>query len=76
MNHNNLINKTSVTGELEDKDYKIIEYPFDKYLLKIALTVTNEFLAVVEIKINKDFLTYKEKIINQSHYDVDEYYNE
>lgn len=76
MNHNNLINKTSVTGELEDKDYKIIEYPFDKYLLKIALTITNEFLAVVEIKINKDFLTYKEKIINQSHYDVDEYYYE
>lgn len=42
-------------------DYKIIEYPFDRYQIKIMVTPRNEFIKVLEVKLNKDFLSYKTK---------------
>ncbi|MFX0102783.1 MAG: hypothetical protein ACFFCS_24660 [Candidatus Hodarchaeota archaeon] len=53
---------------------KVIEYPFDKYILKIELSEKNEFLRVLEIKINKDFRTIKEKILHSDDFDAMQYY--
>jgi hypothetical protein len=58
------------------EDYKIIDYPFDKYQIKIKLAPNNEFIGIIEIKINKDFLSHKQKIISSGYIDVDDLYRE
>jgi hypothetical protein len=61
-NHDELVN------------YKIILYPFDKYQIKIKLTPANEFIEVMEVQINKDFLSHKQKITSKGLRDVDKFY--
>jgi hypothetical protein len=60
----------------EFKEYKIKTYPFDKYEIKIKLTPNNEFIEVLEVKINKDFLSHKQKILSQGFHDVEKFYQE
>jgi hypothetical protein len=57
-------------------DFKIITFPFDKYEITIKLTTDNEFIGVVEVKINKDFLSYKQKTTPKGYHDVEEFYRE
>lgn len=65
------------TGEHDkSEDYKIITYNFGKYQIKIKLPQNNEFIEITEIRINKDFLSYKQKIETQGFHDVDEFYRE
>jgi len=58
------------------KEFKTIVYPFDKYLIKIKLTPSNEFIEILEVKVKKDFLSYKQKMISKGFHDVDEFYKE
>lgn len=52
------------TGSHEStENYKIIDYSFDKYIIKLKLTENNTFIDVLEIAINKDFLTQKQKML-------------
>ena len=69
--------KNRGTGSHEDfEEYRIITYPFDKYEIKIKLTSSNEFIGIVEVKINKEFLLHKQKIVSKGYIDVDEFYRE
>lgn len=69
--------KNRGTGSHEDfEDYKIVTYPFDKYQIKIKLTPNNEFIEIIEVQINKDFLSYKQKITPLGFHDVEEFYRE
>jgi len=63
---------TGSQGELTD--YKIITYSFDKYQIKIKLKPNNIFLDVIEIKINKEFLSHKQMITHADSHDVEEFY--
>lgn len=65
---------TGSQGELTD--YKIIVFPFDRYEIKIKLKPNNEFLEVIEVKINKEFLSHKQKIAPKGYHDVDKFYPE
>lgn len=56
--------------------YKDIIYPFDKYEIKVRLTPNNEFIGIVEVKINKDFLSYKQRVTSKGFHDVEEFYKE
>jgi len=58
------------------QDYKIIVYPFDKYEITVKLSPNNEFIEILEVKVNKDFLTYKQKVISKGFHDVDNFYRE
>ncbi len=60
----------------EPSDYKTILYPFDKYQITVKLTPANEFIGIAEVKINKEFLSHKQKITPQGFHDVDEFYRE
>jgi hypothetical protein len=60
----------------EGGDYKVILYIFDIYEIKVKLSLTNEFLGILEVKVNKDFLSQKQRIGTQSYLDVDKYYRE
>jgi hypothetical protein len=73
--YDNLKNRGTGSHEGLDK-YKIILYPFDKYQIKIKLTPFNEFIGIIEVKVNKEFLSYKQKITSQGFHDVDEFYRE
>ena len=65
------------TGSIgESGDYKIIIYPFGRFEIKIKLSPNNEFLEVIEVGINKDFLTQKQKINLQGFHDVEKFYIE
>jgi len=67
--------KNQGTGSHKELDeYKIILYPFDKYQIKIKLTPSNEFIGIIEVKINKEFLSHKQKITSEGFHDVDEFY--
>ena len=68
------LKKQGTVSQGKIKDDKIIVFPFGKYQIKIKLTPTNEFIEVVEVKINKEFLSHKQKIASRRHTDVDEYY--
>lgn len=65
---------TGSHGEFEN--YKIIVYPFERYQIKIQLGLANEFMGVVEVKINKEFLSYNQKIKVQGSIDTSEDYPE
>jgi len=56
------------------EDYRIISYPFDKYEIKVKVSPSNEFLGVVEVGVNKDFLSQKQKISIKGYHDVDQFY--
>ena len=65
------------TGSYEKPtDTKIIEFPFDKYIVVIELTKDNKFLNIIEIKINKSFLDYEAKRTLYGYHDVREFYKE
>lgn len=73
--YKNLKNQgTGGHGDMDD--FKILLYPFDKYQIKVKLTPTNEFIGIVEVKFNKDFLSYKQKTTLRGFHDVDEFYRE
>ncbi len=66
-----------VTGSEENiKKVKEIRVPFDKYIIKVGLSPTNEFLGITEIEISKDFRSEREKMKSKPFYDVDKYYEE
>jgi hypothetical protein len=65
------------TGSREKRTpYKLEVCPFDKYEVVVRLSPTNEFLGIVEVRINKDFLSFKEKTLPKGYHDVDEFYKE
>lgn len=65
----------SGTG-IEFEEIREINYPFDKYIIKIGLSPTNQFLGITEIKLKKDFRKYEDKVSSEPFYDVDEFYPE
>jgi hypothetical protein len=65
------------TGRIsEGEDYKILTTTFDRYDIKIKVSLENEFIEVLEVKINKDFLSQKQRMGTQSYLDVEKYYRE
>jgi hypothetical protein len=67
----------NATGNHKDyEDFKIIVCPFEKYEIKIKLTTDNKFLEIIEVKLNKDFLNYKQKMASKGAHDVDKFYRE
>jgi len=58
------------------KEYKEIVCPFDKYEITVKLSLNNEFIGISGVKVNKDFLSYKQKISPKGFHDVDEFYRE
>jgi len=73
--YNNFKNQGTGSHD-EPEGYKTILYTFDKYQIEIKLTPTNEFIGIIGVKINKEFLSHKQKITSQGFHDVDEFYPE
>jgi hypothetical protein len=55
---------------------KIITYPLGKYEFKILLTNDDKFIDIIEININKNFISNQAKATPKGYHDVDKYYAE
>jgi len=65
----------SGTGTIKEFEIiKVIEYPFDRYIVNVNLSADNKFLGISEIKLNKDFRSYKEKIASIKTHNIEELY--
>ncbi len=64
------------TGGQTTEEINEIVYPFDKYEIKVSLSPDNKFIGITGIKINKDFLSYKQKISRKGFHDVEDFYPE
>lgn len=65
------------TGSHEvNEEYKIVTYPFDKYEIKVKLTLSDEFVGITEVKVNKEFLSHKQKAVSSGFHDVEELYED
>lgn len=64
------------TGSHSSEETKRIVYPFGKYEIKVELTYSNKFVGIIEVKVNKDFLSYSQKIASTKVHDVDEFYKD
>ena len=53
---------------------KIVSYPFGRYRIKVELTPSNEFLGIVEVAVEKDFIAHKKKMMPKGVHDVEEFY--
>ena len=58
------------------EDYQIIIRPLGKYAVKVKLTPEGKFIDVIEVKINADFLSYRQKIASLDSLDVEDFYRE
>lgn len=68
---------TQGTGEFPAHETsKTIVYPFGKYEITVELSADNKFISILEVKINKDFLSYEQKNISKGFHDVDRFYEE
>jgi len=69
-------NTASTESDLQllERDMKTIEYPLDKYEIKVVVNANNEFVGIEEIKINKDFVAYKQEDPQKGYHDVEQYY--
>ncbi len=68
--------KKKGTGGAVSEEFKEIVYPFGKYEIKVRLSLNNEFRGITEVKINKDFLSFKQKMSSKGFHDVEEFYKE
>ncbi len=69
------------TGELrpskeEIEGAQIIVYPFGPYEILIRLSQDGLFIEVVEIRINKDFRSYSQKISSIGRHNVEQFYDQ
>ena len=64
------------TGDSVSEQFKEIVYPFGKYEIKVRLSPNNEFRGITEVKVTRDFLSYKQKISSKGFHDVEEFYKE
>jgi len=72
----NIDYKSEGTGShKEENDFHYINFPFDRYDVKVKLDKDNRFLEISEIKINKKFVKYNQLKPSEYH-DVEEFYKD
>lgn len=66
-----------VTGGAEGPGrFRIVAYPFDRYVIYVKLDDSNRFIEITQVAVNKQFLSDKQKLASMSYLDVEEYYRE
>jgi len=70
------VRKEKGTGGSAPKSFKDVIYRFDPYEITVRLSPNNEFIAITEVKVKRDFMSYKEKISTKGYHDVEAFYPE
>lgn len=58
---------------LRKSDNQIV-YPFGKYNVIVKVSRDKKFVGISEIRINKDFRSYKQKLLTKGYHDVEDFY--
>ena len=53
---------------------KVVQVPFDKFLIDLYLTSADKFLGIKDVKIHKEFLNHEQKMHSIGYYDDSKYY--
>lgn len=61
-------------GTVLRKTRNQITYPFGKFNVTVDVTKNNKFVGISEIKVNKDFRSYKQKTAVKGYHDVEDFY--
>jgi hypothetical protein len=65
------------TGSHEPlESFTTVDYPFDRYTVRVQLSEDGKFIGIVEIRLNTDFMDYRQKIATLAHEDVEKYYQD
>ncbi len=59
----------------EAGEYRTLVCPFDKYEVTIVLNGKNEFVDILEIKLNKEFVDFKQRVRPKPTIDEAEFYD-
>ncbi len=54
---------------------RVVTVQFDKYLVKVRLGNSNEFLGIVEVGLPQDFRSVRQRIESRSSHDVSDLYD-
>lgn len=68
-----IIKELGTESKKLSKRIKIIEYPFERYIIKVGLSLENEFLGITEVKINKDFRSIENRLRNVRVHNLEEF---
>lgn len=71
--HSGSIYITGSTGSLNVDTYKIITRHFGQYEIKLKVSLDTRSVEVIEVKINKDFLSHNQKLASIKYYDAEDY---
>lgn len=66
-----------ITGSIEEPGrFRIVAYPFDRFVVYVKLDEKDQFIGITEIKLNQQFLSSKQKLASMSFVDVEEFYKD
>ncbi len=73
--HNYEYLRTLGTGSLfPEQEIEYITIPFGKYMVKVRVNGKNEFLGIEEISVDKEYLSFDQRVKSTGHFDVEKYY--
>lgn len=64
------------TGSHDFDETKSVNYKFGKYEITVEVTLDNKFVGITEVKVNKDFRSYIQKLASTESLDVEEFYED
>jgi hypothetical protein len=67
------LDEPDATGSLGSSAYKVGICHLNQFIITVKLTPDNKFLDIIEIKVNKDFLSHKQKMASLSDFNVEAY---
>ena len=69
--------KVENTGDISFRVFKNIDYAFDRFLVKVKVTQSNEFVGIESITENRDFRSFKQKLQRQNyHYYIKKFFED
>lgn len=68
-----LSDEPDTTGTAGSTTYKVQICDFDPFIIAVKLTPDDKFLGILEIKMNRDFLSHKQKMASLDSFDVEPY---
>lgn len=75
LNYRDLTQSSTGTST-QIPDTRVVECPIGNFIVKVALSPTNEFLGVVEIAARNDFRKQSQRLQAPAFHDVQEFYKE
>lgn len=78
MDKSNLNYKTFTqvgTGSHPDiQNHRLVECPIGKYVVKVIVGPTNEFMGIAEIGVSQNFMSRAQRIATSGYHDIEEFY--